>query len=179
VQLAGRQSPTALMLQRAISMITYLYKKTHNITGLQYLGKTSKSDPYTYQGSGKYWKSHINTHGYNVTTQILKECSSDDEVKFWGEYYSKLWNVVADESWANLKIESGDGGTPPQEIRQQISAKLTGRKLSETTRSKMAAAKLGKKRGPHSVEHRAKIGEAQKGRDYKRDANGRFFSPIL
>ena len=30
-------------------MTIYLYKKIHNKTGLQYLGKTSK-DPYAYSG---------------------------------------------------------------------------------------------------------------------------------
>ena len=155
-------------------MPIYLYVKTHNRTGLKYLGKTSKPNPYTYQGSGKYWKSHINVHGYDVNTEILKECSSDDEVKFWGEYYSALWNVVSDKKWANLKSESGDGGAPSQETCQQISTKLTGRKLSESTKAKMAAAKLGKKLGPHSEEHRTKIGKAQKGRTYKREANGNF-----
>jgi hypothetical protein len=36
-----------------ISMTIYLYKKTHNITGLKYLGKTAQSNPYKYPGSGK------------------------------------------------------------------------------------------------------------------------------
>ena len=36
----------------------YLYKKTHNKTGLKYLGKTISKDPYTYSGSGVYWTRH-------------------------------------------------------------------------------------------------------------------------
>lgn len=36
---------------------TYLYIKEHDITGLKYLGKTI-ADPYSYLGSGKYWKDH-------------------------------------------------------------------------------------------------------------------------
>ena len=94
--------------------IYYLYVKTHNITGLKYLGKTIQN-PHKYRGSGKKWKSHIHKHGYNVTTEILKECSSDKELKEWGLYYSRLWNIVEarDENgnklWANLKLEEGDG----------------------------------------------------------------------
>jgi len=34
-------------------MTIYLYKKTHNVTGLQYLGKTTRN-PFTYKGSGVY-----------------------------------------------------------------------------------------------------------------------------
>jgi len=36
----------------------YLYKKTHNETGLQYLGKTIR-DPHKYPGSGLYWKRQL------------------------------------------------------------------------------------------------------------------------
>jgi hypothetical protein len=96
--------------------IYYLYIKTHNITGLKYLGYTKRKDPYTYQGSGKHWINHINKHGYDVTTEILKECSTKDEIKEWGLYYSKLWNIVEEKdgdgnkTWANLKEECGDGG---------------------------------------------------------------------
>lgn len=91
-------------------MCIYLYVKTHQITGLKYLGKTNKKDPHHYPGSGKYWVNHLKKYGKNYTTEILKECSSNEEVKFWGMYYSNLWNVVNDIGWANLKPESGDGG---------------------------------------------------------------------
>lgn len=96
----------------------YLYIKTHNVTGLKYLGKTKNKDPYAYKRSGEYWKRHISKHGYDVTTEILKECSSNEEVREWGLYYSKLWNVVEErdeygnKTWANLKEESGDSGDP-------------------------------------------------------------------
>jgi hypothetical protein len=87
----------------------YLYLKTHNITGLKYLGKTIQ-DPYIYKGSGKRWSRHINLHGNNVTTTIIFESNNKDEIKQQGLYYSSLWNIVADQSFANLKPEEGDGG---------------------------------------------------------------------
>ena len=90
-------------------MTIYLYKKTHNKTGLQYLGKTTQ-DPFKYKGSGKRWGNHINKHGYDVTTEILKECSTNEEIKEWGIHYSNLWNIVDSREWANLKPEYGDGG---------------------------------------------------------------------
>ena len=90
-------------------MTIYLYKKTHNKTGLQYLGKTSQN-PHKYKGSGMHWCRHITKHGYDVTTEILRECSTNDEIKEWGIYYSELWDVVGSNDWANLKPESGAGG---------------------------------------------------------------------
>lgn len=90
-------------------MSIYLYKKTHQKTGLKYLGKTTRN-PFIYRGSGKRWTNHIKKHGYYVDTEILKECFDKDEVKTWGLYYSELWNIVESKEWANLKPESGDGG---------------------------------------------------------------------
>ena len=88
--------------------IYYLYVKTHNITGLKYLGKTKK-DPFKYKGSGKDWIPHLREHGYDVTTEILKECHSNDELGKWGRYYSKLWNIVESDDWANRIPETGTG----------------------------------------------------------------------
>jgi hypothetical protein len=95
----------------------YLYTKTHNKTGLRYLGKTNSTDPHKYKGSGDYWLPHLEKHGYDVTTEILRECQTNDEVKHWGKHYSQLWNIVDErddcgkKTWANLKPEEGDGGT--------------------------------------------------------------------
>jgi hypothetical protein len=88
----------------------YLYVKTHRVTGLKYLGKTSSTNPEKYKGSGKYWRSHIKMHGYDVDTEILRECQSNDEVREWGRYYSQLWNIVESTAWANLSEEEGAGG---------------------------------------------------------------------
>lgn len=93
---------------RSISMIIYLYKKTHKNTGFKYLGKTVQN-PYKYRGSGKDWKAHIKQHGYHVDTEILKECLTQDELSFWGRYYSNLWNIVERDDWANKIPETGGG----------------------------------------------------------------------
>lgn len=89
-------------------MTTYLYIKTHNKTGLKYLGKTIKSDPHKYKGSGIRWLNHISKHGYDVTTEIIFESNNPQEIRAKGLYYSKLWNVVESDNWANLKPETGD-----------------------------------------------------------------------
>jgi len=89
-------------------MTIYLYVKTHNITGLKYLGKTS-TDPYSYFGSGKYWKEHLKLYGNQVSTEILKECKTKEELSYWGRYYSKLFDIVKSDAWANKIPETGGG----------------------------------------------------------------------
>ena len=104
-------------------MSIYLYLKTHNKTGLKYLGKTV-TNPFTYKGSGLHWTRHLEKHGNDVTTEILKECDTNDEIKCWGEYYSNLWNVVESSDFANLKPESGDGGAVGPDGARKISEKI-------------------------------------------------------
>jgi hypothetical protein len=88
----------------------YLYLKTHNISGLKYLGKTTK-DPNTYIGSGIVWRDHLKKYGSdNITTEILFMSDDKQEIKRKGIYYSKLWNIVESKSFANLRPEEGDGG---------------------------------------------------------------------
>jgi hypothetical protein len=110
-------------------MTIFLYKKTHKDTGLKYLGKTIASDPYSYSGSGVYWTHHLKAHGYNVETEILRECQTEEELVYWGKYYSKLWNVVESKEWANLTEEAGPGGYWSKESKQ---------KLSQTNKDRLA-----------------------------------------
>ena len=96
-------------------MSIYLLVKTHNVTGLKYLCKTSKTEYHKYTGSGHYWKDHLKAHGKNFTTELLKECETNEEIKVWGQYYSNLWDVVnakdlaGKKIWANLVPEEGQG----------------------------------------------------------------------
>lgn len=116
----------------------YLYVKTHNITGLKYLGKTISKDPYSYKGSGIHWNNHCKKYGYDISTEILKECQNDDELKYWGLYYSKLWNVVESKNWANLIEEAGPGGAWSKQSKLKLSetkkkelSKLSPKELTE------------------------------------------------
>lgn len=87
----------------------YLYVKTHNQTGLKYLGQTRK-DPTVYKGSGIKWKTHCEKHGYDVTTKILLETNNFKELREKGIYYSNLWNITKSNEWANVYNEHGQGG---------------------------------------------------------------------
>ena len=111
-------------------MKTYLYLKTHNKTGLKYLGKTV-TDPYTYLGSGKLWRRHLAKHGNDITTKILLETEDTQELSTVGLYYSTLWNIVEDKRFANMRFESGDGGDT-----SNCEAYIEGIKMRDTSGSK-------------------------------------------
>lgn len=147
-------------------MTIYLYVKTHNKTGLKYLGKTIKKDPHKYTGSGKYWIRHLKQHGYDYTTKIIKECQTEEELIKWGLHYSKLWNIVKSENWANLKEEAGDGGSPGEDTRQKISEAGKGRTHSAETKQKMSNADRSsyKRTAPVSIETREKLANLVKGK---------------
>lgn len=148
------------MLQGAISMTIYLYVKTHNKTGLKYLGKTTAKDPHKYKGSGTYWISHIKKHGYDVTTSIIQECSSSDEIMNWGLFYSNLWDVVKSDEWANLKPELGDGGS----VGGNLKKAETKKKISNTMKGRPAHNK--------GLRQSHKKHQPRKDAGSKRDSNG-------
>lgn len=134
-------------------MNIYLYVKTHSKTGLKYLGKTTK-DPYTYTGSGVDWKQHLKEYGEEHTTEIIRECKSNQELNQWGRYYSELWNIVASQEWANRIPETG-GGWCDELSRKKISKKLKG-----------------KKKPPRSKEHTEKIAVQARGKPNPKTSEG-------
>jgi hypothetical protein len=157
-------------------MTIYLYVKTHNITGLKYLGKTTKKDPHKYLGSGIYWRNHLKKYGSDYATVIIKECHNKQDLKTWGIYYSNLWNVVDSSEWANLKPEDGDGGSiagktngmygkrHSVETRKKISQAEKGKIVSEETRRKMSITRKGKPGKKHTQETKEKISKIHSGK---------------
>lgn len=132
-------------------IIYYLYVKTHNITGLNYLGYTASKDPHKYTGSGKYWLSHLNKHGFDYSTQVLHRCISKTAIKAWGLFYSKLWSVSESKKWANLMDEAGDGGRQNSEVRKNMSITRTGKKgwvPTEEQRTRKSESMRGIKYSP-------------------------------
>jgi hypothetical protein len=88
----------------------YLMIKRHNKTGLKYLCQTRRKDPYLYPGSGKYWKLHLEKHGYDITTEVIGQYQTKEELREAGLHYSNQYKVTESGAWANLVVESGDGG---------------------------------------------------------------------
>ena len=163
-------------------MSIYLYVKIHNTTGLKYLGNTNRKDPHKYLGSGTYWRLHLAKHGNDYTTNIIKECQTKEEIKYWGLYYSNLWNIIESRDndgrkiWANLRLENGNGGSLPgknsyrygkkhsEEAKKKISSQITGKTVSEETRKKISAAKKGQAGRPKTELEKKFLSELHKGK---------------
>lgn len=116
-----------------------LYIKTHNKTGLKYLGHTIR-DPFEYFGSGIRWRRHLAIHGRDISTEIIGQYDTKEALRKNGIAYSLKHNVKEDSSWANLTIEEGQGG----------------------------GINKGKKLGPQKSEHLANISNALRGKKYKK-----------
>jgi len=143
-------------------MTTYLYLK-QSPSGLLYLGKTTR-DPNNYKGSGTYWNSHLKKHKYkssDIKTWILHVVNSSEDLTFFGLYYSKLFNIIENKSFANLKYETGDGGSIKGkkfsiEHRKKLSDSLKGKSLSYEHKEKIKKSKLA---NPTKIskDHREKL----------------------
>lgn len=158
-------------------MTIYRYVKTHNITGLKYLGKTSRADPHAYPGSGIYWLRHLKKYGKDYSTIILKECHSSSEIKEWGLYYSNLWNVVKSNEWANLIKEEGSGGATfgflgknhSAESIEKIKERSKGILKSEITKTKMKENHVGFSGKEHTANTKALISDYHKNKKISDD----------
>lgn len=120
-------------------MIIYLYIKEHTITGLRYFGKTTKKNPFKYNGSGHYWKKHIKKHGKDKIKTI--EVWGFDDIDLCTHFalkFSDENNIVESPYWANLKPENGLDGAIIGSIGPN-----KGKSLSEETRSKLKIACTG------------------------------------
>lgn len=117
-------------------MIIYLYVKQHSITGLKYFGKTERSNPFKYPGSGSYWKRHIKKHGKEYVKTI--ELWSFDDQDLCTEFalkFSEENDIVESDVWANLRYEDGlNGGARNLSTvsRLKISEENTGRFKGKT-----------------------------------------------
>lgn len=131
--------------------IYYLYVKTHNITGLKYLGQTKKQDPHAYNGSGILWSRHLRKYGKDYSTTILAESASLDEIKKLGLYYSEKWDIVQSVEWANLKVEDGTGGSNKEALnRPEVKAKRAATIAKPEVKAKISKSQAAAQNRPES-----------------------------
>lgn len=150
---------------------TYLYVKTHNVTGLKYFGKTTK-DPYHYRGSGKHWLAHIKKHGNNVSTEVIGYYTNADECATRALQFSKDNCIVESQKWANMIVENGTDGGDTGRTNYKPLSNETKRKMSESKKGQMPwntglrGVTPGNKK-PKTEEQKQKISKSLTGR--KRD----------
>ena len=75
--------------------------------------------------------------------------------------------------------EAGAAGRLSEETKQRMSAAHKGKIISEVQREKARAANLGKKRGPHTLEHRAKMSAAQRGKKFSEERRAQMSAAHL
>ena len=90
---------------------TALLVKTHNPTGVKYFCKTTMLKRlHTYTGSGTVWKRLINKHGKDISTGVVGIYYDEKRCTEAALQYSKEWDIVNSEEWANLIEENGMTG---------------------------------------------------------------------
>ena len=157
-----------------MSNTIYLYLKTHNQTGLKYLGKTERN-PFKYKGSGVYWRRHLKKYGSDVTTEVLFQTEDPEELQRIGIEYSSKWDVVNSNEFANLIEENGVGGDTSSHRKYGKMSTDSKKKLSESKKGTEPwnKGKKGIKRGPNkkpmSEETKRKISETLKQRKLRRN----------
>jgi hypothetical protein len=162
------EHPLTLMLTGAISMsiyssgdtefvLTWLYIKKHNITGLKYFGRTTQKDPIKYTGSGKVWMRHIKKHGNDVTTLWAHLYNDINLLKDDAVNFSISHDIVNSSNWANLMIEDGINGSVRGRTMKPHSVE-TRKKISEAHQRRTKPPI----RRPHSEETKEKIRNAIK-----------------
>lgn len=108
---------------------TFLYLKRHKDTKLLYFGKTVRTDPIKYNGSGKYWKNHLKKYGKNVETIWYKKFYDIYELIDFALAFSEIFDITNSELFANLCEENGlNGGDPGKIATTKTALALKGRK---------------------------------------------------
>lgn len=117
---------------------TYLYVKTHKITGLKYFGKTVSDNYYEYKGSGMLWMKHLEKHGFEIDTEIVGYFTDKDECEKFAIKFSRDNDIVKSQEWANLMIENGLCGGDIMSGKSDLekSVIIEKRKITHSKKSK-------------------------------------------
>lgn len=101
---------------------TRLYIK--ELFGVFYFGKTTKNNPYSYNGSGVIWSKRIKKYGKeNIKTLWVSDWYKDPhEIQEIALHFSKENQIVESEKWANLKPENGLDGDMSSDTRKKVNS---------------------------------------------------------
>jgi hypothetical protein len=145
---------------------TALLVKTHNPTGVKYFCKTTMLKRlHTYTGSGTVWKRLINKHGKDISTGVVGIYYDEKRCTEAALQYSKEWDIVNSEEWANLIEENGMTGAGAGELNHmygkpspQIGVKRpwVGKKGADNPMFGKPSPMLGKKNIGASLAHKGR-----------------------
>lgn len=171
--------PSGFLLINSV-MCIYLLVKTHNKTGLRYLCKTIKKDYHRYTGSGYVWKDHLKKYGVDYTTTLIRECKNQQELYYWGKYYSQLWHITSavdnfgNRIWANMIPETG-GGACYGDLNCSRNPQVKARKIMNATGKKQPNISKGVKKSWKSADRKQKQHQATSGnKHYTKSPNYQF-----
>jgi hypothetical protein len=160
--------------------MVYLYVKTHNVTGLQYFGKTERKDPMKYLGSGKYWLRHLKSHGADITTEIVASFDDREEASQYAIEFSKTHNIVESGEWANLMYETVKDGvfgySHTEDTKRRFSESSKGMWSNTDFREKMSAKHKEKWAGEEGLARKERQIQRLKGKqrpDHSEKMRGR------
>ncbi len=114
-----------------------LYIKKCSHCSLRYFGKTIKNNPKTYKGSGLLWRKHLKVNNAKSVHVSHKTFEDIDKATNVALRFSKMFNIVESNKWANLIEENAIEGWI-----------------------------VGRLRGKNSKEHNIKIGQSKVGNTY-------------
>lgn len=166
-----------------------VYKRTNLVNGKQYIGQTidfeKRNNAWLYKKiyAGEAINNARKKYGTNnFKTEILKECSTQEELNEWEIYYIKAFNTVSPNGY-NL-TDGGEGrlhSKITEETRKKMSLAHSGEKNimfgkthTKEAREKIRNARLGKKGTKHTDEWKIKASERMKSTN-----NPNFGKPLL
>lgn len=159
--------------------------KTHNTTGMKYLcfHNGTESSCIKYTGSGKYWKLHLKKHGVNVSTDILESSLDKEYISSKGLEYSKLWDVVKSDKFANLIVEDAQKSFSSIDyVKSGIDRKERIKKYGFTENEKQAHLKVSSRQLGKSMTERLNNPnyiDPRRGKTFKEIYNNNYIHPKL
>lgn len=152
--------------KKGVFMHYIVYKTTNQINGKFYIG-THKTEDLNdnYMGSGKYLNHAIKKYGVENFKKEIMFVFDNPEQMFAKEAEIVTVDFLSEENTYNIKL-GGFGGWGPfaREAREikYPNGTMFGRKLSDISKKKISAAKIGNKNWlgrKHTEETKKKIGD--------------------
>ena len=156
-----------------------IYKVTNKENGKVYIGQTTQ--PFEVRkaqheyGHGTFYFGNA-LKKYDFDWEIIKECSSIDELNKMEEYFIKKYKSNIKKFGYNLR-SGGDNSLHSDRTKKKMS--IAQQNMNDETKEKIRQTLLGRKHKPETIEKlknrvvsedtKAKISKAQKGRIFSEE----------